>query len=99
MDVKELINHAPKQVTPYFDIRIYPKGSSILVPDAKNSSLYLLLEGTAEVYQDVYKRQLGMILAVHPDDVDKTMEAIRAAGEAPYVVGSVESGEKGVALC
>ena len=42
---------------------------------------------------------LGMILAVHPDDVDKTMEAIRAAGEAPYVVGSVESGEKGVALC
>ena len=30
---------------------------------------------------------------------DKTMEAIRAAGEAPYVVGSVESGEKGVVLC
>ena len=51
MDVKELINHAPKQVTPYFDIRIYPKGSSILVPAAKNSSLYLLLERTAEVYQ------------------------------------------------
>ena len=48
---------------------------------------------------NTYNMGLGMILAVHPDDVDKTMEAIRAAGEAPYVVGSVESGEKGVALC
>ncbi|ARE65073.1 hypothetical protein ADH76_30560 [Enterocloster clostridioformis] len=32
-------------------------------------------------------------------DVDKTMEAIKAAGEAAYVVGAVESGEKGVDLC
>ena len=48
---------------------------------------------------NTYNMGLGMILAVHHDDVDKTMEAIRAAGEAPYVVGSVESGEKGVALC
>ena len=52
-----------------------------------------------KIMYNTYNMGLGMILAVHPDDVDKTMEAIRAAGEAPYVVGSVESGEKGVVLC
>ena len=29
----------------------------------------------------------------------QTMEAIRAAGESPYVVGRIEAGEKGVDLC
>ena len=28
-----------------------------------------------------------------------SMELIRAAGETPYVIGSVEEGEKGVTLC
>ena len=40
-----------------------------------------------------------MVLAVDPADVDKTMEAIRVAGDAPYVVGKIEAGEKGVTLC
>ena len=42
---------------------------------------------------------LGMVLAVDEADVDKTMEAIRTAGEDPYVVGSIVAGEKGVDLC
>ena len=42
---------------------------------------------------------LGMIVAVDPADVDKTMEAIKAAGDQPYVVGHIEAGEKGVTLC
>ena len=42
---------------------------------------------------------LGMIVAVDAADVDKTMEAIKAAGETPYVVGKIEEGEKGVTLC
>ena len=42
---------------------------------------------------------LGMVLAVDPVDVDKTMDAIRAAGDTPYVVGKIEDGEKGVTLC
>ena len=40
-----------------------------------------------------------MVLAVDPADAEKTMEAVRAAGETPYVVGTVEAGEKGVTLC
>ncbi|MDD2980559.1 MAG: phosphoribosylformylglycinamidine cyclo-ligase [Hespellia sp.] len=48
---------------------------------------------------NTYNMGLGMILAVDPADVEKTMEAIKAAGEAPYVVGRIEAGEKGVTLC
>lgn len=51
MDVQEQINRAPKQVRPYLENRIYKKGSSILKPDEKNSSLYLLLDKIAEVYR------------------------------------------------
>lgn len=48
---------------------------------------------------NTYNMGLGMILAVDPADVDKTMEAIRKTGDKPYVVGSIEAGEKGVTLC
>ena len=41
----------------------------------------------------------GKAKEIDPADVDKTMEAIKAAGDTPYVVGSVEAGEKGVTLC
>ena len=48
---------------------------------------------------NTYNMGIGMIVAVDPADVDKTMEAIKAAGETPYVVGHIEAGEKGVTLC
>lgn len=52
-----------------------------------------------QMMYNTYNMGLGMIVAVDPADVDKTMEAMRAAGETPYVVGRIESGEKGVELC
>ena len=48
---------------------------------------------------NTYNMGLGMVLAVDPADVDKTMEAIKAAGETPYMVGEIKDGEKGVTLC
>ncbi|MCH5253868.1 MAG: phosphoribosylformylglycinamidine cyclo-ligase [Lachnospiraceae bacterium] len=48
---------------------------------------------------NTYNMGLGMVLAVDPADVDKTMEAILAAEETPYVVGKVTAGDKGVTLC
>ena len=30
---------------------------------------------------------------------DQWVEAIKAAGEAPYVIGRIEAGDKGVTLC
>lgn len=52
-----------------------------------------------QMMYNTYNMGLGMIVAVDPADVDKTMEAMRAAGDTPYVVGSIEEGEKGVTLC
>ena len=48
---------------------------------------------------NTFNMGLGMVLAVDKDDVDRAMDAIRAAGEDPYVVGQIEAGEKGVTLC
>ena len=48
---------------------------------------------------NTFNMGIGLVLAVDPKDVDTTMEAIKAAGETPYVIGSVEAGEKGVTLC
>ncbi len=50
---------------------------------------------------NTYNMGLGMILAVDASEVEKTMNAIRRAGETPYVIGSCEScagTEKGVIL-
>ena len=52
-----------------------------------------------KIMYNTFNMGLGMIVAVDPADVEKTMEAMRAAGETPYVVGAIESGEKGVVLC
>ena len=52
-----------------------------------------------KIMYNTFNMGLGMIVAVDPADAEKTMEAMRAAGETPYVVGSIESGEKGVVLC
>ena len=52
-----------------------------------------------QMMYNTYNMGLGMIVAVDPADGDKTMEAMKAAGETPYVVGSIEEGEKGVTLC
>lgn len=52
-----------------------------------------------EMMYNTYNMGLGMVVAVACEDVEKTMEAIRSAGDTPYVVGHVEDGEKGVTLC
>ena len=52
-----------------------------------------------QMMYNTYNMGLGMVLAVDAADVDKTMEAIKAAGDTPYVVGRIEAGEKGVTLC
>ena len=52
-----------------------------------------------EMMYNTYNMGLGMIVAVDPADVDKAMEAIKATGDVPYVVGKITDGEKGVTLC
>lgn len=52
-----------------------------------------------QMMYNTFNMGIGMVLAVDPADVDKTMEALREAGEECYVIGSIEAGEKGVTLC
>ena len=52
-----------------------------------------------EMMYNTFNMGIGMMLAVDAADVEKTMEALKAAGEEAYVVGKVEAGEKGVTLC
>ena len=52
-----------------------------------------------EMMYNTFNMGLGMVVAVDKEDVDKTMEAIKAAGDTPYIVGHMEAGEKGVTLC
>ena len=58
-------------------------------------------KGTIEekMMYNTFNMGLGMVVAVDEADVDKTMAAIKAAGDQPYVVGTIENGEKGVTLC
>lgn len=65
--------------------------------------IFKLLAKTGNIEEkmmyNTYNMGLGMVLAVDGADVDRTMDAIRAAGDTPYVVGHIEEGEKGVTLC
>lgn len=52
-----------------------------------------------EMMYNTFNMGIGMVLAVAPEDAEKTMEALKAAGEECYVIGKTEAGEKGVTLC
>ncbi|MCC2255852.1 phosphoribosylformylglycinamidine cyclo-ligase [Ruminococcus sp. CLA-AA-H200] len=52
-----------------------------------------------QMMYNTFNMGLGMVLAVDETDADAAVRAIREAGEAPYVVGRIEAGEKGVDLC
>ena len=51
-----------------------------------------------EMMYNTFNMGLGMVVAVDPMDADAAMEAIKAAGDVPYIVGKTIAGEKGVEL-
>lgn len=85
--------------------RMLPEGKRAVIEKASYPipPIFTMLarEGKIEeqMMYNTYNMGLGMILAVSPKDAEKTMKAIEAAGETPYMVGKVENGEKGVTLC
>lgn len=52
-----------------------------------------------QMMYNTFNMGIGMVMAVDPSEADKCMEAVRAAGETPYLLGEVCSGEKGVTIC
>jgi len=85
--------------------RMLPDG--ICAEVEKNSyevpAIFRLMEKKGEIAEEImyntFNMGIGMVLAVDPADQDKAMEAIKAAGETPYVIGCTKAGEKGVVLC
>lgn len=85
--------------------RMLPEGVHAVIKKESYEvpAIFKLLQKTGgleeKMMYNTYNMGLGMVLAVAPADVDKTLAAITAAGETPYVVGSCEAGEKGVTVC
>ena len=52
-----------------------------------------------QMMYNTFNMGIGMIIAVDPAEAEKAAQAIKEAGETPYVIGSIEAGEKGVTLC
>lgn len=52
-----------------------------------------------EMMYNTFNMGVGMVLGVAPEDAEKTIEAVKAAGEEAFVLGKAEAGEKGVTLC
>ena len=85
--------------------RMLPDGVRAVVE--KNSyevpAIFKLLAKEGDIAEEMmyntFNMGLGMVIALDSADVEKAMEAIKAAGETPYVVGHIEAGEKGVTLC
>ena len=79
-------------------VRAVIKKDSYEVPE-----IFKMLQNDGDIAEEMmyntYNMGIGMVLAVDPADKEKVLAAVKAAGETAYVIGSVESGEKGVTLC
>ena len=53
----------------------------------------------SQMMYNTFNMGIGMVLAVDKNDVDKTMAAVKAAGETPYLIGETVAGPEGVILC
>ena len=47
---------------------------------------------------NTYNMGLGMVLAVDPEDADKTLTALKEAGESAYVIGETKAGSREVII-
>lgn len=79
-------------------IRAVVKKDSYEVP-----AIFRLMAEKGEVSEHVmyntFNMGVGMMVAVDPADVEKTLHAFEAAGETCFVIGECKAGEKGVDLC
>ena len=79
-------------------IRAVVKKDSYEVP-----AIFRLMAEKGEVSEHVmyntFNMGVGMMVAVDPADVEKTLRAFAAAGETCFVIGECKAGEKGVDLC
>lgn len=84
--------------------RILPDGLTAVVKEGswEIPGVFSLLEEYGKVPHDemfnIFNMGVGLVMAIAPDDLDATLESLRASGENPVVIGSLEPGEKGVII-
>ena len=52
-----------------------------------------------KIMYNTFNMGIGMVVALDAADVQKATEAMKEAGEQPFVIGSIVNGKKGVDLC
>lgn len=85
--------------------RMLPEGAHAVIE--KNSyevpAIFRMLQKEGQIEEhmmyNTFNMGIGLVLAIDPKDVDTVLEAVKAAGETPYVIGHIEAGEKGVTVC
>ena len=85
--------------------RMLPEGAHAVIE--KNSyevpAIFRMLQKEGQIEEhmmyNTFNMGIGLVVAVDPADVERTLEAVKAAGETPYVIGHIEAGEKGVTVC
>ncbi len=85
--------------------RMLPEGVHAIVN--KNSyeipAIFKMLAKDGDIAEEMmyntFNMGVGMMLGVDKEDVESTLAALKEAGEEAFVVGNIETGEKGVTLC
>lgn len=89
------IENIPRMLTD--GVRAVVKKDSYEIPP-----IFGMLRTDGNIAEDMmyntYNMGIGMMIAVDKEDVDKALSLIQSAGEKGFVVGGIETGEKGVTL-
>ncbi len=84
--------------------RMLPEGiiASVDKGSYEVPKIFKLLQKTGDISDEMmyntFNMGIGMVLCVAKEDVDLVIEAVKAAGDTPYIIGRTISGEKGVIL-
>lgn len=85
--------------------RMLPDGvKAIIQKDSYEvPAIFKLIAKAGSIQEDMmyntFNMGLGMVIVVNQNDVQATLNAIKASGDQAYIVGHIEKGDKGVELC
>ena len=78
-------------------------GARIETAAGQTPGIFALIQRLGDIPErdmfNTFNMGVGMSLIVAKEDADAAMDALRAAGETPYVIGEIVAGEEKIALC
>ncbi len=85
--------------------RMLPDGirAEVIKDSYEIPAIFKMLETEGDIAEEMmyntFNMGVGMVLAVRPEDADKTVAAVNAAGEEAFILGKAVAGDKGVTIC